>query len=422
LQPAAKKIFNTGKSIIFLKELGIHGSYTKNTTYEPHLDHATVCGISNEVPLSPFPELFQAAFEDWMQSKYSQASSVLRQHLVDNDGLIRTLFIFETLYLGKNGAVFEDFANALLERMDAGRKGWNDRYVLTEITRSIFGTVMSLSDAEKIVVRSSKAKNASHSIKDLATISLDFALPWPIQNIIQRSSIPTYQQLFTFLLQTYRVKYMLQRIRSGRGTSHKDPATQLARKLRHCLTWFTDILRSYLTETAIFFTTQEMNTYMEKAEDIDVMAQVHIKYVAKLQERALLSKDVKPIHKAIMDVLDLGVLFAKTVANEDTGEKQGTVAGKTRSTRQNDIAPDSATVELSDPDVGEYGQDDRFLKSPQSITQQSLTESLRTMASEFTRLLPFIIAGLKSVGRVGAEPMWEQLAERLEWKDKKPHV
>jgi gamma-tubulin complex component 5 len=26
---------------------------------------------------------------------------------------------------------------------------------------------------------------------------------------------------------------------------------------------------------------------------------------------------------------------------------------------------------------------------------------------------------LRSVGRVGAEPMWEQLAERLDWRDKK---
>lgn len=420
LQPAAKKIFNTGKSIIFLKELGIRNLSCQSFHGEPSLDHATVCGISDEVPVPPFSELFQAAFEHWMRSKYSQASAVLRQHLIENSGLMRTLVILETLYLGKNGAVFEDFANALFERMDAGRRGWNDRYVLTEITRSIFGTVMPLPDTEKIVARSSKVKTTSQSVKDLAAVSLDFALSWPIQNIIQRSSIPVYQQMFTFLLQAYRVKYLLQRIRPARGARQKSSRTQHERKLQHRLIWFADTLRSYLTETAIFFTTQEVDTHMEKAEDIDEMARAHLKYVTKLQERALLSMDVKPIHKAVIEILDLGVLLAKTVASNQVGSTETTAARRTRSLWQRDATLISATAELIEFNSGS-DDDDRNAESPSSkpAVQQDPLERLRFIDSEFARLLPFVIAGLRSVGRVGAEPMWEQLAERLEWKDNK---
>jgi gamma-tubulin complex component 5 len=176
LHPAAKKIFNTGKSVVVLKELGIHDTESHAMVREPLLDHKTVCGSEDVVPLSPFPELFQAAFEDWIRSKYSVASTVLRQHIFDNDGLMRVLTTFETLYLGKNGAVFEDFATAIFERMDAGRKGWNDRYVLTELARGVFGTIFTASDAERVVVRSMKSKAQGKSIMGLAALSIDYAV------------------------------------------------------------------------------------------------------------------------------------------------------------------------------------------------------------------------------------------------------
>jgi gamma-tubulin complex component 5 len=419
LQPAAKRIFNTGKSIIFLKELGIHNIGVQASDSEPLLDHATVCGVSDEVPLQSFSELFQAAFDRWMRSKYSQASVVLRRHLFENSGLMRTSVILETLYLGKNGAVFEDFANALFERMDAGRRSWNDRYVLTEIARTIFGTVMPLPKAEKIVARSARVNTTSQSVKDLAAVSLDFALSWPIQNIIQRSSISVYQQLFTFLLQVYRVKYLLQRRRPSRGAQRRSSRTQLTRKLQHHLTWFADTLRSHLTETAIYFTTQELDANMDKAEDIDEMAQAHLKYVTKLQERALLSKDVKPIHKAIVEILDLGILFAKIVASERTGTTKDTAVQKTRSMWQRDATLISASAELVESDSDDEDDDQDADSSESRPATQDPMERLRFVDSEFARLLPFVTAGLRSVGRVGAEPMWEQLAERLEWKDKK---
>lgn len=102
---------------------------------------------------------------------------------------------------------------------------------------------------------------------------------------------------------------------------------------------------------------------MQKAQDIDEMARIHVEYMAKLRQRTLLSKDVKPIFAAILEMLDLGVLLAR---------KEGKELGR--------------------------------------------------VEAEFKRLLPFISAGLKSVGRAGAEPMWEQLADRLEWDVKKDRV
>jgi gamma-tubulin complex component 5 len=152
-------------------------------------------------------------------------------------------------------------------------------------------------------------------------------------------------------MQIYRVKYQLQRARIRASRKTRPP---MFYKLLQRLTWFADVLRSYVTETAIFLTTRDMNSAMEKADDLDDMSQIHAKCIAKLYQRALLSKDVKPIHKSIIELLDLGVLLSQT-------------EGK----------------------------------------------SLEQVDREFGRLLPFIVAGLRSIARVG-EPMWEQLADRLD--------
>ncbi|KAF2023049.1 hypothetical protein EK21DRAFT_81699 [Setomelanomma holmii] len=412
LQPAVQKIFNTGKSVVFLKELGCQGKDTVDQNCEPRIDYETVCGGSDKLPLATFAELFRAAFDRWMQSKYSQASTVLRQHLIGTCGLMRTLDAFALLYLGKNGTIFEEFATAIFERLDAGRKGWNDRYVLTEVTRSIFVKIMSRTEAERIVVRSSKIKNGIKSLKGLATVTLDYALPWPVQNIIQRSSIPTYQHILTTLMQVYRVKYLLQRLHLHRSSGFEHPFTRLVHKLRHRLNWFADTMRSYLTETVIFFTSLDADIAIDKADDIDGMANIHVQFVAKLQERALLGSDLKPIHKAIMELLDIGVTFTTLLADGSTDEPSSINAKKTRSKKIEEIDSDDANDDL------EGGSP----KAPAPVTQQDLLDSLRTIDSDFARLLPFIIAGLRSVGRVGAEPMWEQLADRLAWEGKREGI
>ena len=176
LRPVAEKIFIAGKSIVFLKELGIYDTSSLGSDCEPNLRHDAVCGASDMVPLSPFPELFQTAFERWIASKYSIASSLLRQHILEIDGLMDVLKDFEVLYLGKNGAIFEDFATAIIERMESGRRGWNDRYVLTELARGIFSTILVTSTAERVVIRATKAKARGNSVKDLAAVSIDYAV------------------------------------------------------------------------------------------------------------------------------------------------------------------------------------------------------------------------------------------------------
>lgn len=227
--------------------------------------------------------------------------------------------------------------------------------------------------------------------------------------------MPIYQQFHTALLQAYRAKYLLQRARPTRTHKLKSSA-HLIYKLQHRLTWFVDILRSYYTETVVAFTSRDMASAMEKAEDIDQMADIHVRYVARLQERALLSSDLRPIHKAVVEMLDLCVLFAKTVSELDGSSDRA----RPSAPRRKSSAPLLDQVQLSDTDEDtEERRGDAESRAARRSVGRSPEEALRMVDKEFARLLPFVTAGLRSVGRVGAEPMWEQLAERLEWEGKK---
>lgn len=247
-------------------------------------------------------------------------------------------------------------------------------------------------------------------------------------NIIQRSSISIYQQMFTLLLQTYRAKYLVQGVspQSIRQITN-NRLQQLSYKLRQRLIWFSDLMRSYLTETVIDRSSEDMVAAMTKAEDIDEMAGIHIKYVARLQDQALLSENLKPIHKAIIQLLDLAVSFASAHASNDNAKRtsatysvlasRSTSSTKTskfsKSSRRKSVIPAIVEDPSSDSDSDSGRSDDAA--APKIPASSSFESSMITVDKEFGRLLPFVTAGLRSVGRVGAEPVWEMLAERLGW-------
>ncbi|KAG6356795.1 hypothetical protein INS49_014669 [Diaporthe citri] len=71
LQSALKKVFNTGKSVVVLKQLGRFRSVTDHPadrTLEPPLDFESICG-SPDLAIAPFSELFSDAFDLWIQSR-----------------------------------------------------------------------------------------------------------------------------------------------------------------------------------------------------------------------------------------------------------------------------------------------------------------------------------------------------------------
>ncbi len=170
-----------------------------------------------------------------------------------------------------------------------------------------------------------------------------------------------------------------------------------------------------------------MAAAMLKAGDIDDMAAIHITYVTRLQYQALLSENLRPINRAVVQLLDLGVALSDTfidaAASQKPTRRAKSTAPKSKSNvqpklpRRKSVVPIIVESDSSDPD-GDQAKDDGETAASKAIRTSGFEDGLNHVDGEFERLLPFVIAGLRSVGRVGAEPVWEMLAERLAWQRK----
>lgn len=432
LHPAAKRILNSGKSIVFLKQL-LQQGYSSSDHAEPILNYETVCQPHSLAPLAPFSELFSDAFDGWISSKYSPASSILRDQLFHNCSLPHYLKQFQFVYLSKDGTIFQAFADEIFQRMDNRQKSWNDRFLLSELARSVFGGQQHI-DPGRISVRTAQAKGRDRGVKPLSTVVIEFnvscspyetimklltsrKLPWPILNVIQRTSFATYQRTFRLLLQIYRAKYILRQA----AVQFRHLETQLSRNrtnhhVRQELGWFIDIMLSYLTSTVIETSTVQMHKDMAEAEDIDAMAAVHQTFINRLQLGGLLAKNLAPIHDSIISILDLVLLYA-----DNQARKSGNPVPKARSAGQsghrrrrhakgrNPLYDDATSDEEDEED--EYDAD----SEDSSGKEESYEDCLQKIHDQFGQLLNFTVAGLRGVGRAGGESNWEMLAERLEW-------
>ncbi|KAA6406442.1 MAG: Gamma-tubulin complex component GCP5 [Lasallia pustulata] len=425
LHLAVTKVFTTGKSVTFLRQLGdrlgedmVHGPEVSR------LDYETVCQGEENDTLSPFSELFSRALERWIAGKHHASSNVLRDRLETRCGLWRTLDAMENIYFSCNGALTSTITCRIFERIDRGKEAWNDRFLLTELFQGVFGELACI-DAERLTIRSAfgnyhDMQNRRRSVKILNSITVNYALPWPIANVIGQGSLSVHQRIFVFLAQVYRAKYMLERRRLLKSTlcplDSEDGENSLVYSLRHRLLWFTNTLHSYLTEAVLSITTSEMRMKLAKAEDVDAMISTYEAYIMHLEDQCLLSKKLAPIHQAIISLLDLSILFSDSHASY-AGEKLFDLTNRSIISNTSQLqsihprrrkASDASSSEGDDVD-----NDGEVDVSYVSFTEVPYVDRLRKMHDSFTKLGGFVTAGLRGVSRAGGEACWEVLAENL---------
>lgn len=424
IHPAAQKVLNTGKSVSFLKELGVYDEDAPAFVAEPKLDYNTVCGHNAELRFTPFPELFNVTFDKWIQSKYNFAAANVRQQL-ESCGLSRTLDKFEVLYFASNGALFQDFADAIFDRLDRKSTAWNDHFVLTDIAQEIYYQD-SARGHSAVKIRTKPVDGQLRSVKSLAWILVDYHYHWAVANIIGRSSLVVYQRIYTLLLQLYRAKYLLQRTKPSVTTGSSDrPVKHLEHSLRYRLLWFVDILRSHLTETVLAVSTRTMRDRLDAAEDIDAMAAIHVDYVSTIESKCMLAENLKPIYQAVIILLDLCVAFADETSRENRESVNDAAPPKNpsaRTSRKSLSRFQSWTRRVEDEDEDDPAEHrdsddaDTMNDSKSEYYALSRKETIRKMSSQFESLCSFITNGLRAMSRASPEPCWEMLAERLEWK------
>ncbi|CAK7235373.1 hypothetical protein SBRCBS47491_009271 [Sporothrix bragantina] len=324
LQPAASKIFTTGKSIVVLQQLGKYDRHRRhNDVSEPVLDFSTVC--PPDMAMAPFAQLFGDAFERWIQSKHHAASATLQATLFDACGLWASLEALHRVYLFADGAAVDAFATRLFHSLDSRNARWLDRYTMTEMAREAFAEALGRGDASRLSVMVDKKglrpdsddpAVARRSVRDgLARIRPTYRLAWPVQIIIPADTITRgYQAVFTLLLQIRRANAVLSRHRllddtGDMSKDKEDVSGPLFFSLRCRLLWFCNTLQSYLATLVIAPRVEALRTSLQSrtGADVDAMIAVHDQFVRALVDEALLGSKLQPLHAAVLDLLDLAL-------------------------------------------------------------------------------------------------------------------
>ncbi|KAJ5597042.1 hypothetical protein N7450_003500 [Penicillium hetheringtonii] len=417
LEAGIRKVFIAGKSMVFLRHLNALPDVSESPRDLGLLFDDTT---SHNSSLSlPFSSLVESAFDRLVDASHFTSAGILRRELDEQCGLWNSLDAFQYVYLGRDLSILGTIDAKIFELIDRGRS-WDDKFLLIEAARSAFSVLPNI-DSSRLMVRSSGSSFNEHqtpqrSVRLLESISIDYALPWPVANIITQDTIVSYQRISTFLLQIRRSKYAIvrQRVRETRNSREDGRYDKLIQALHHNFLWFLDSIYSHLTYYVIAISNQHFRHELANAEDVDAMIAVHKSYVSSLEEQCLLTENLSPIHEAITNLLDLSIHFAdlQTVhAAEDALTGQGD-ATKLKALRRKRAADNDSDSD-SDEELEDFDNEQMLTIS---FRDSSYDQQMQNVKQQYDYLAGFVANGLKSVARADGMPSWNVLADRLEWQ------
>ncbi|KAM0558499.1 hypothetical protein ACHAPJ_004693 [Fusarium lateritium] len=422
LQPAAAKIFNAGKNIVILKRLGRWiSSGSEWAVQEPPLDYETLCPKGLE--LAPFSELFDAAFDGWIQSKYNTTSTTLRNTLFEECGLWSALDAMERLYFMSDGAATEAWTSSLFGKLDTLDPSWHNRYSLTSVAQEAFTSLVDMTRVSIYINPAGIRKPvlaARDSVKTvLPNTRVNYRLAWPIRMILSEDSSTQYDAIFVLLLQLKRAMYILhkRKLLECYWVDNENWDEQaLYYSLRNNLLWFCTTLQTYLATLVLAPNCAKMRQDMRDAHDVDAMISVHAAFLKQVVDEACLGSRLTPIRECFLDMFDLAIRLelAQTVNATKEAERMqqySRLSARALSPTPGTPGLKSKYVDSSDEE-DEDGDESRTLKS-----EKPFMTVLKEIKADFDRHLRFACGGLRSVARATSDTQsakWDILAEMLQ--------
>ncbi|KAI7544434.1 hypothetical protein KC331_g6814 [Hortaea werneckii] len=399
VRPFSAKIFAQGKAKAFLKLLDSRtedfATGSTHTGLSDFLETLQAQIESNN--LLPVDQLFEDSFTDWLEESGSDGAEALRANLLNTGNLHKTFNSQQYAFFGKDGTLFQQFAENVFERMWRRPGSWQDSFMLTEYAQSTLVTHSEIEDRSlSIHVTGSENRTkqvARPIVQQLGDLRLRMAMPWPVLNVTRSSDLPTHSAIFALLLQTLYAETLLRThvstlsSLSNRRSNLPQNHHRTAFLLNWKLTCFVNALHNHIISSAANLH-GAMMTEMHAADGIDSMSAMWSDYERRLQTALLLASNLTPIRQAIVGILEMCEQFE--------GHWRQIFPGLAASiNRQSTNKPGTLSDEDSQGRYNDHGD---------------ATE----MLNQFNRSLSFVKAGLRGLSRAGGDAALEAFAETLE--------
>ncbi|KAK6347151.1 hypothetical protein TWF696_007230 [Orbilia brochopaga] len=427
IRECGRKIFVTGKSVLFLHKLGedVAGDSGLDEALSRLTDTTATATNANANTttrsLVSFNDALLVALSEWVDVTHRAVSARLRDMLYYECGLWDSLEAVVDVYFMRDGFAMTSFCSTLFERMDRGHGRWDDRFLLTELLQSVYSENAAV-DIARLAVRntSTASSTGSKGVKALAGLAAEYRLSWPVMNVVTGESVAVCRRVWGFLLMIRRSRAALERMRVGRDRD----GDKLVHLVRWRLLTFIGLLQAFLVDLVLRPQVEGLKARLAEAEDLDEMIDAQEEHFGRIEDLCLLSAKLAPLYQAVVSVLEIAVTVADMgaggrrasggVDRDAGGGKNVSFSGSTawrRAAAQSDDDSDDEQEE----DEGEDGGEDQDQDGEGGVKEREQRAAMGRLAGQVQRLVMFMTTGLRSMARAGVYPdTIEVLAERLE--------
>lgn len=349
--------------------------------------------------LVPFQDAFELSFNHYLDTQLMAVASTFKGEV--SSSLRRDLDALQHIYFARDAAVTAALDHIVFYSMNKDTGAWNDRFILTDHMRSVYGKLRGV-DTQRLVVR---PLSKSHTYRQterlrlgrLENMSVIYYLMPPVSTIIPMLALTRYQKISALLLQLRWAKFCLEST-----YRHKVQSLHLAViSMRHLLLFSVNTIYAHFTSYSTEALTIKMFQAMEDGLDVDDMVRAHESFLADLEDHCLLSEKLAPLHGALLSILGLcGQLSDNVRRNPETNNSEK--------------CPDYDILSSSEDESDTEGP--AALQEPYNASRndQLLARHVSDMKTRFDKHMAFLVAGLKGGGRV-QNSGWDMLAEKLDW-------
>lgn len=382
---AAHQIFISGKSTMFLDS--IRADTTPMDKCPPLMKSLDADAIiaTLQGSLLPFASVLETELQKWVGALQTHSMLELRQILHSQCGLQDMISVIRDVFLSLDGAHFHNFADELFHRMDR-HMPWTDRFIITDLAHATLGNSKTVDTAKlsvRVMRRTSTADESVSSLEALDRITLDYSMPWPLRNII--GDLDVCRRAWALSLRIYRAEYVLMQQQKTLTDMRRVDGSNQIFTLRQRLIWFTNVYRSHVAEVHSV-SLDGLRQTMAAATNVDEMVAAYKGFQTGLETRLLLAKNLRPIHQAVIDILDVVEEFARVCRRQRVFEQ---------SERVGEVEEEGEGPVSDSPDT------------------QSTIRDLPSLIRDFDTQLHFVMSGLNAASRSG-EPSWQYLARKLQ--------
>ncbi|KAK7091928.1 gamma-tubulin complex component 5-like [Littorina saxatilis] len=289
-------------------------------------------GCVEDSYVTPIGLLFRRCLYPHVRRRYQLVCSRLLDILKTEYKLMDYLNSMQHFFLMSAGDSMFNFYTQVFDKM-RHQETWNNPYNLTLTLQEAMQSRHEHVNRLFISMETLPKSRERSTVGATDSIRLNFAVPWPVDLVINSKSQDLYNQVFRFLLQIKRAKYGLDQLRfrdldktalltvspddddlsavMGEGeTMSRSERLHRLHVLRFRLAYFVNSLHNYIMTRILHSSGLEFADEIKEATDLQQVIDVHARYVHTIHEQCLLHKKLSFLKGAVTQVLNLTLTFA----------------------------------------------------------------------------------------------------------------